>query len=122
MRAIFTASLIATGLGLAALPAQAQGLQCEGRLQVEPVIATDIPGSREGNEARRQFSVGLRNMTGQGMLVFIRVGQLPGVPLAGSRETELDANASRRQTVLSVPLGSTITPAQVQGMLQFFCR
>jgi hypothetical protein len=122
MRAIFTASLVATGLGLATLPAQAQGVHCEGRLQVDPVLMTEVPATREFNEARRQFSVGLRNLTPQAMLVFIRVGQLPGTPMRGSVEAELDGNASRRQGVISVPANSSLTPAQVQGVLQYFCR
>jgi hypothetical protein len=119
MRAILTASLLATAL---ALPAQAQGVHCDGRLQVEPVTMTEAPATREYNEARWIFSVGLRNLTNQGMLVFIRVGQLPGTPLAGTRETELDGNASRRQSVLNLPATTTVTPAQVQGVLQFICR
>jgi hypothetical protein len=122
MRVMLSASLFATALGLAAFPAQAQGVHCEGRLQVDPVAMTEVPATREFNEARRVFSVGLRNLTSQGMLVFVRVGQLPGTPLAGTRETELEGNASRRQNVLSLPANSTVTAAQVQGVLQFICR
>ncbi|WPB87068.1 hypothetical protein [Sediminicoccus rosea] len=122
MRAIFASSLLAAGLGLAALPAQAQSVHCDGRLQVDPVTMTEIAASREFNEARRQFSVGLRNLTPQPMLVFIRVGQLPGAPVNASREVELDGNASRRQGVLNVAAGSTLTPGQVQAVLQYICR
>lgn len=122
MRPILAASLLAAGLALAAPPARAQGVHCEGRLQVDPVTVSDIPGSREGGEARRQFSVGLRNLSGQAMLVFIRVSQLPGVPMAGSREVELPANTQVRQGVLNAQPGSSLTTSQVQAALQFFCR
>ncbi|MBS7788431.1 hypothetical protein KTR66_00415 [Roseococcus sp. SDR] len=122
MRAILATTCLAAGLGFAALPAQAQGVHCDGRLAVEPVVMTEVPASREYNEARRTFSVGLRNLTGQAMLVFVRVGQLPGTPLAGSREIELEGNASRRQTVLNLPANTTVTAAQVQGVLQYICR
>lgn len=121
MRPLLPAALLASGLAAAALPAQAQGLRCDGRLNVDPVTVTEVPGI-EREASRREFAVGLRNMTGQPMLVLVRVGHLPGLPTAGGREAELGANAFQRVVLMRLDRNSTLTASELQGRLAYFCR
>jgi hypothetical protein len=121
MRAAFAALLLA--LPLAPGLAQAQGVVCNGQLQVGPVqLGGPTAEGPRGGTTYRDFSASLTNLTDRPLLVFTQVRGLPGVPLPSTREIEVAARQTVTASIARLPSTSTVTTQQVQAGLQVSCQ
>ncbi len=118
--------LLAAALTLTALPAMAQGLACDGRLGTGAVLmrvgtSANVEGPR--NQATvREYTIDLRNLSSQPMLVFVML-RSTGLPSPQPmREVDIPAGQTRNVVLLRTGLdGPNYTNAITSG-LAYSCR
>lgn len=118
--------VLAAALTLTALPAMAQSVACDGRLsagavQMRTGASSNIEGPRN-QPSVREYTVDLRNLSGQQMLVFVLL-RSTGLPSPQpAREVEIPSGQTRNVVVLRTGLDAPNYTNAVTSGLSYSCR